>query len=688
MKTRRLWLLAGARERSRQAAQRLLCERHLWLGEPPPGAHGGSAREAFRWLGRELDLLVIDAHAGLDVEALGAASGALRGGGLLLLLTPPLDDWPQRADPDCARIAPWPHAPDALSGYFLQRLLRVLRAHKIAVYGADETLPDWRPPSWAHPPGWRSADQHLAIEAILELMRSERGACVLTADRGRGKSAALGMAAAQLIADRNSRILLTAPRRAAVDAVFMHAAAALPAAQSERSLLSLSARAQLRFSAPDALLHERPEADLLLIDEAAAIPASLLQKLLTIYPRCVFSSTVHGYEGTGQGFALRFAPTLRALHPDCRTLHLHEPVRWAEDDPLERFIFDALLLNARACATEILAQAASGDCVIERVERASLAQNEAQLRELFGLLILAHYRTSPLDLRQLLDGADVQIWRASWRKHTVAVALIMREGGFDAALANAVYRGERRVRGHLLPQSLALHSGFAEAAELSGVRVLRIAAHPALQRQGLGSRLLDAIAADARAKGLDFIGASFGASGALLDFWRQAGFLPLRLGHTREASSGSHALLLARALSARGQTLLSAIHTRFLQHLPALLADGISGVDEAVSARLRAAARSIEADDAALSAQDWRDIDSFVRGARGYAICQVPLRKLVQLAQDGAPLSAAQRELIRRKLLLCEPWPALVSALGFAGRAQAIDALRVAIGVLVRAAGE
>ena len=49
------------------------------------------------------------------------------------------------------------------------------------------------------------------------------------------------------------------------------------------------------------------------------------------------------------------------------------------------------------------------------------------------------------------------------------------EGGLDSELAEQVMLGKRRLRGHLLPQSLATHSGFAKAACQSLLRIVRIA---------------------------------------------------------------------------------------------------------------------------------------------------------------------------------------------------------------------
>ncbi|MEW6647583.1 MAG: GNAT family N-acetyltransferase [Pseudomonadota bacterium] len=691
---RQVWVLAGGREWARTVAMHYACDGMLWLGEPPAGAPGGAAREAHKWLGRELDLLVIDAWAGFDVEAFGAASGALRGGGLLLLLTPPLAEWPHYADPEYARIAVHPHTPADVSGRFLARFVRLLQSHDIRVLGEADALPAWQATPGNHPANWHTADQQAALEAIMAMAQAAAPVpLVLTSDRGRGKSAVLGMAAAQLLRQGTHRIVVTAPRLAAVETLFEHAARnterradfsppaelLMKADGGLKSALRSAPdeSAGIRFVAPDELLHTLPGADLLLVDEAAAIPAPLLERLLAHYPRSVFATTLHGYEGTGRGFAVRFQRVLNERAPGWRSVRLTEAIRWPENDPLERFVFDALLLDAQAADDTQMRGVAAGACSIERVERDVLLADDALLHQLFGLLVLAHYRTSPLDLRHLLDGPNVSVWLMRRQGQVVATALTVREGGFDEALAAAIYRGERRPRGHLIPQSLALHSGFVAAPLLSGERIMRIAVHPAAQQRGLGTRLLQAILEQAQGDDLDFVGASFGASAELLAFWQRAAFVPVRLGLTREASSGAHSVIVLRPLSVAGEQLFVAARERFLAHLPALLRDGMEEVDADVAAMLRQGAH---ADDGAeLDAQDWRDVESFVQGWRGYEVCQVAVRKLVRATIDQAVLDAVQRELLQHKVLLCEPWESVIAARGYSGRAQALAALRTAV---------
>ena len=166
----------------------------------------------------------------------------------------------------------------------------------------------------------------------------------------RGKSAALGIAAASLFKSGLDQIVVTGPSLLSTEQVFQHSAALLEEASLSRGILEWQGR-QLRFVAPDELTQamesEKVECDLMLVDEAATLPVPLLETLLRQHSRIVFSSTVHGYEGTGRGFAIRFRKVLDRITPKWRTLHLQQAIRWSERDPLEHLIFSSLLLDAR-----------------------------------------------------------------------------------------------------------------------------------------------------------------------------------------------------------------------------------------------------------------------------------------------------------------------------------------------------
>src|SRR5262249_2234735 len=124
------------------------------------------------------------------------------------------------------------------------------------------------------------------------------------------------------------------------------------------------------------------------------------------------------------------------------------------------------------------------------LDRDALAHDETMLRELFGLLVAAHYRTSPRDLSTLLDAPDVEVHALFSGSHPIAAAMIAREGGLDAERIDSMRRGLLRPAGHAMPETFVAHCRLPSAGALTGMRIVRIAVHPALQRRGLGTQLL------------------------------------------------------------------------------------------------------------------------------------------------------------------------------------------------------
>lgn len=573
----------------------------LWVGQAAPSESINvlAPRQARTRLGREHDLIIIDAGAesGFDPDAFGALSGTLRAGGLLVVLTPA--EWAggqARPDADYARLAHWPHAPATLSAHYLARLARSLLREPSIWCWPDEhatpcpgRLPEASAPAESAPDdACMTHDQQEAVHRLTRLRR--RRPVVLSADRGRGKSAALGIAAARRLAAGETTLWVTAPRRAAVEPLFERLAALYPhghRAEARFHVMLETGECEVRFLAPDAVMAALSEPSVdrhapptLFVDEAAAIPTPLLARWLDAFPRLAFATTVHGYEGTGRGFQVRFYARLSRRTPDWREIHLHEPVRWADGDPLERLTRDMLLLDAvPADDGEADAALAAEPLHIRWLDREALAHDEHALKALFGLLVQAHYRTTPSDLRQLLDGPDVRIAVAYAGDTCLGVCQVQAEGGFPDDLAERVVLGERRPRGHLLAQSLAAHGGWQTALTSRWWRIMRIAVHPAARRRGVGRALVEAVATAARTHGIVHLGVSFGAEATLIAFWRRLGFISLRLGLTREAASGEHALMMGQALTSRAETSLSPWTNDFQHLLPSLLAFELAHLD-------------------------------------------------------------------------------------------------------------
>ena len=668
----------------------------------PPELECLPAAKARTRLGGEHDLVVFDAASpgtGLDPDALGAVAGTLVAGGLLVLLTP--DDDGRSPDDDYRRLAAHPWRPEQLTSHYLERCHRLLagfpgmlrwREGKGLTTTPDEVraspfadslcsaIPCSDSPCLDSPdPECLSPDQAEVVRRLTHLRR--RRPLVITADRGRGKSAALGIGCARLLIKAEQQrqapldILLTAPRASSVAPVFERLAALLPEGQGDAKGFEAPG-GRVRFVAPDALTDAVAQGEaggpgsLLLVDEAAAIPAALLGEWLAAFPRLAFATTVHGYEGSGRGFALRFRRHLEAQTPQWQSIELRTPIRWADGDPLERAIDTLLCLDAELPTVPKVARVSApgpGQKLAElpctTLDRDALSRDEAALRAIFGLLVQAHYRTTPADLRALLDAPATRILILGTPRSPLAVCVCVDEGGFDADLAERVLLGQRRPRGHLMAQSLAAHAGEAAALVAPSARITRIAVHPDWRRLGCGASLIEEAARQAEQAGKAMLGASFGADPELLAFWQAQGFRPVRLGLTREAATGEHAAMMALALGEHNQALVERLARRFERQLPGLLAFELTRLSPPLVLALLGSAGdrrafgaedrfSLDAEDCflldaedcfLLDAEDRRELHDLARGQREPALArpaiQALVRRLASLSMSSSMLS-------------------------------------------------
>lgn len=672
-----VWLSGGAQQC--QSLAQGLWQAHPWQAPLWVGDEHLSPRKARMRLGAEHQLVVLDTHVtGFDPEALGALAGTITAGGLLVLIT--AQEWGGSADPDYARIADHPWLWSDLSCHYLARLARQLQASSQVVHwDADQALHLPRLP--LRKSGGKetadneclTTDQAYAVKQLIGLKR--RRPLVITADRGRGKSAALGIACARLLTRKAQRVVLTAPRLSAVESVFERVAALCPdGRRAAPGYFVLAQGSELIFLPPDGLTEQvnaqqqGGDGSYLMVDEAAAIPAALLGQWLAAFPRIAFATTVHGYEGSGRGFALRFRATLDRLTPQWKALTLNAPIRWNSGDPLEALVNQLLLLKAPLP----LAQSDDSEVTTQVVDRGWLAQQDAGLEKLFGLLVQSHYRTSPNDLRQLLDGPGTQLRTIEQAGEPQAVLVTREEGGFEPALANQVARGERRPQGHLLAQSLATHAGSRKALTARWRRVVRIATHPERRRQGLGKTLLQEDMVAAKQQGVALYGATFGAEASLLRFWLALGFTPVRLGMTRETSTGEFAVMVAKALNPEGEAVLGDLSERFQTALPGLLAFELKALPAAVLVLLLDQMPSIP-----LSDREWQDIEDVAFAHRDPALARPALQTLARNACHRAltePQQQAHQQL--------SAWAFQNSAPAHAHN-DTIKALRLAVNSLI-----
>lgn len=548
-------------------------------------------------LGREFQHAIFDARDGFDASAFAALAGTLCAGSWLLLLVPEWRHWRQQTDADSVR---WSDTAEAIrTPHFVDHLCRTLSASpQTLVWRQGQPLaqqPTIPRQEWRRANGQPEREQQAILQA---LANTTAKVCVVTAERGRGKSALAGMHIQRLAGDA----IVTAPSRASAE------------------VMATFAGERFRFMAPDALLASDVAAEWLVVDEAAAIPSPLLKKLMARFPHTLLTTTVQGYEGTGRGFLLKFC----ADFPQRQAFTLAQPIRWAAGCPLESVVNDALIFH-----DEAFTQRPEGELTLLPVEQAAWQSQPALPSALYQLLSGAHYRTSPLDLRRMMDAPGQHFLAALSASGPAGALWLVDEGGLTPALSQAVWAGFRRPRGNLVAQSLAAHGGSPLAATLVGRRISRIAVHPLRQREGIGQRLV-AQAWDS-ATGCDYLSVSFGYTEELWRFWRRCGFTLVRIGTQREASSGCYAAMALRPLTEAGAALMQREYARlcrewrWLQHW----------IDEKVPIPAMA--------DAILTDDDWWDLAGFAFAHRPLLAVLGNLNRLV--GQVTQPLPALRGRL-------------------------------------------
>lgn len=547
--------------------------------------------KAHTLLGQEFKHAIFDATTGFHADALAAVTGTLLPGSLLVLLVPDWQQWNTQPDDDSlrwseqAKAIPTPNFINHLQQVFSTQSDSLIWQQGHEIQGHLLAIRE----IWQSPNGQPTHQQQYILD---KLLNAPNDYYLLTAHRGRGKSALAGM----LVKQTQGECWLTGPNKASVDAVIQW---------SDN---------QVHFIAPDALLalckqNEKPNMSWLIVDEAAAIPTAMLYQLVSYFPRILFTTTVLGYEGTGRGFLLKFCAGL----PHYQKFELSSPIRWNEHDPLENIINAALLLDVDYVLPEEsqLQQMTS-------ISQMQLIANKPLLNQFYGLLMGAHYRTTPLDFRRLLDAPN-SCFSAAFNQHSTVIGALwgVYEGGLNPSLAHDVWAGRRRPKGNLVAQSLSAHAGLYQAPILRSVRVSRVAVALQHRRQQIASQLIADLVKQAQREKLDYVSVSFGYSDELLNFWQACGFRLIHIGSQKEASSGCYAAMAILPLSEQGHALLVQGLAQFEQHKLQIKAE-------------------------TLTEMTWRELAGFAFAYRTFESAVYALRELLTLIKhDDMPALTA-----------------------------------------------
>lgn len=565
--------------------------------------------DAEELLGTTWDALIMDVNYQMRPNDLGMLVELVRGGGPIVMIGPSrreLDKWLTDFHRKCSTP---PFESEGIAKRFEERMLAKTIGRVGVIYlDPDEGAVVGGLPPPPPPKGVSESygvlfpreiyklcvtdEQVLALKLLEYLVSKRRWALVLKANRGRGKSAALGLAAACLIAGRKLRrrfrnILVTSPEPGNVKMVFEYASKGLDRLGMDYDLLERGGVVVELRSRLARMFYRRPmpalnaSADIAFVDEAAGIPVPILLGLKKRFPRAVYSSTIHGYEGAGRGFLVRFLGRLkRDFKHDLVEFEMIEPIRYSYGDPVESWLYDILLLDSEpASLDERELRLRPEDCEYLELDRDELfTSREDLLRQLIGLYVLTHYRNRPNDVALLADAPHHSIRAIISPSGKILSALhLCLEGFLTDELLDVI---ETLPKGHMIPSVIARYyphlKGFGR---LKGIRVVRIAVHPSIWGRGFGSYALQKLCEEAEENKLDWVGAGFGASPKLLRFWFKNGFHPLAVGPMRNKVSGEFSVIVVRPLTEKAERFVEEIGREFRLRLISGLSDPYFNMD-------------------------------------------------------------------------------------------------------------
>jgi tRNA(Met) cytidine acetyltransferase len=534
-------------------------------------------------IGGTWSILVLDVSAQFSPNDIGRLVEVVCGGGIVIFTLPPINEWLLKPTLFQKWLIIPPYSEDGLRHIFKKRFIKtvassegtwLLKLEEGEAIGKPRRVKarvSVKPEADGICRLALTEDQVNVIRECGEAFgEGGRGTVVVLANRGRGKSAAIGLALADIVSKwRIRRVVITSPEPAGVATLYRFLKNGLSFLDvkysEERGELIDTIRVgemEIMYMRPEQA--SRVKADVKVVDEAASIPIPLLYRIIGSARFSMFASTVHGYEGTGRSFTLRFLKGLREFkNLKVRELTMKTPIRYPINDPIEKWLYSFLLLNAEPSEIDLNTVRSMGATYYACLDVNKLFEDEDMLREFYGIYVMAHYRNRPDDLAILAD-APHHSARALMIDGRVIVSIqVAEEGGLSDELIEEFMRGGVKLSGHMIPHRLAVYNGLKSFPKLKGLRIVRIATHPKLWGEGFGSKALKELTLEAESKGYDWIGAGFGVTRELLRFWIRNGFIPVHLSPVRNPTTGEFSILVVKPLTRRAWRQLAVASREF-----------------------------------------------------------------------------------------------------------------------------
>ncbi|MEM5806715.1 MAG: GNAT family N-acetyltransferase, partial [Candidatus Aenigmatarchaeota archaeon] len=559
----------------------------------------GKYSESEKYMGKTYELLILDMYKSLTPDYLGRLIGTVSGKGLIIFLIEDFNNFENSRTTFHQHLLTPPYKIEDVRNYFEIRFKRKLIEHdNILIIDTESEkilkklnyecnilqiipkikkiskLPENKKFSDRIYRLCITDDQVNVLYLLENLLESGKKAFLIIADRGRGKSAILGLCISALVEyllekDKIVDIGITSPSIENVRTLFEFLRLGLEKNNIKYELsgrkIKIKNKIYIEYRSPLNILAKKY--DFLFVDEAAGIGVNLLYEYLNKYKKIVFSSTIHGYEGAGRSFSVRFMKYLKERKDfEVFEYKMKEPIRYGEDDPIERWLFDTLLLDAEPEEID------ENDLKLIEEKKVKFykiplkewfEKEEKKLRSFVGIYVLAHYQNRPNDLAMIADAPHHDGFVLELENGKIVNAIqVAYEGQLSEETIERMLK-DYKPKGNIIPDVIAKHFREKEFPKLKGIRIVRIATHPHLQGKGLGSIALEKLTQWAKEKNYDWIGTSFGVTYDLLNFWLKNGFIVVHLSPEKNRVSGEYSAIVIKPLNKKTEEIVKKLNYEF-----------------------------------------------------------------------------------------------------------------------------
>eukprot|EP00702_Spironucleus_salmonicida_P007154 EST48445.1 N-acetyltransferase-like protein [Spironucleus salmonicida] len=444
----------------------------------------------------------------------------------------------------------------------------------------------------------------------------------IKAARGRGKSALIGLSLGAAISQQATNILVFAPNASNVQTLFEFAIKSIAALgyqehvdykTQKTSSLELAEivgidifkthKQTIRYIDPENVAMGGNGilslADLIIVDEAAAMPVDVMNEILKAESFVIVSSTVHGYEGSGRALTLKVLQNVQQRKSKGFQLiqyDLTTPIRYNSGDRIEQWLYDLLLLDCEKSLDNHLKSQKPSFAPVEQTTLFQLsrdtlfsgeAQSENYLKLIWSIFVTSHYKNQPNDIQLLSDSPSSRLFvllapitDPTQLPLPICVIHASIEGDLPLIAVEKSLNKQLREDGNMVPWLLSQQFQQPSLSSKTTIRIVRIATNPFFMQRGYGqqavqqlqklysnqisiSKLSERVDRDMQnhkigsslpplllkldqvsVEKIDYLSVAFGLSSSLFIFYRKLNFLPFYLKASKSHETGENSILM------------------------------------------------------------------------------------------------------------------------------------------------